>query len=178
MKENNNAISPAQILYPVILLCVSFLLLMAFQMSQIMRDRASLNDLRAQQEKGIEDSQRIQAQLVALIVGTQKLASEGDEHAQKIVDKLKAIGVIPQAQPQVVPPQSTMKQPGLVPAQPPAPQAASSQPPMPVPMAPVAQPRPQEVAPAPQPPAAATFAEPVAPAPVPVAAPEPGPVKP
>jgi hypothetical protein len=100
MKDTDTRVTTAQLLYPLSVMAVALFLFFAFQMAQVLRDHDGLIAARAQQEKGVEDSQKIQAQLVALVVGTQKLAGEGNENAKKIVDRLKAVGVIPQKQPQ------------------------------------------------------------------------------
>jgi hypothetical protein len=91
--NKNNQLTTTQILVPVSLIAFTLTLLFAFQTSQILRDRDSLNLAKIQQEKPYEDSQRLQLQLQSLVLGTQKLADQGDENAKVIVNKLKDLGI-------------------------------------------------------------------------------------
>jgi len=81
------------LLFPISLLAFTLMLLFAFQTTQILRDRDVLHETKGGQEKAFEDSQRLQAQLNALLLGTQKLADQGDKNAKVIVDKLKELGI-------------------------------------------------------------------------------------
>jgi hypothetical protein len=118
MKEANHncSISVHHLLYPLSAIAFTIFLFFAFQMTQVLHDRDFLIASKGQQEKAVEDSQRLQAQLVALIVGTQKLAAEGDKNAQNVVEKLKSIGVIPQPRPQQAIPGGEPVAPAPVPA--------------------------------------------------------------
>jgi len=82
------------ILVPVSLMAFTMMLLFAFQGTQIMRDRDALHEAKGQQEKAFVDSQRVQEQVKALLVGTQQLAEKGNKNAQEISARLKQAGII------------------------------------------------------------------------------------
>jgi len=84
----------SHILFPLSLLAFVIFLMMAFQTSQILRDRDALHIAKDQQNKPLEESQKLQTQLDALAVGTQKLAGQGDKNAQAIIDRMKQLGIV------------------------------------------------------------------------------------
>jgi alkyl hydroperoxide reductase subunit AhpF len=51
------------------------------------------------QQNALSAGQKLNAQFGGLVVGTQKLAQEGNKSAQTIVERLKQLGVIPPEQP-------------------------------------------------------------------------------
>jgi hypothetical protein len=112
------------LLVPISLMSLTMLLVLAFQTMQILRDRDALNNARGQQEKAFEDSQRLQGQLNALLLGTKKLADEGNKDAVGIVDKLKTLGI-------QINPQAAGQQGEAIPAAP-VPAATEKQEPGPV----------------------------------------------
>jgi hypothetical protein len=81
------------LLFPISLMAFTLMLLFTFQSMQILRDRDVLHETKGSQEKAFEDSQRLTAQLNALLLGTQQLADQGDKNAKTIVDKLKELGI-------------------------------------------------------------------------------------
>lgn len=87
-------LTPKCLLLPILVVSFTFALQFAFQTTQIIRDRGLLHELKGQQEKSFEDSQRLQAQLNALLVGTQQLADQGNKNAKAITDKLKEAGIV------------------------------------------------------------------------------------
>lgn len=97
MFSTNGKITIMQILFPVSLLAFVVFIMMAFQTMQILRDREALHNAKLQQEKPIEEAQRVQAQLNALAGGTLQLAQKGDKDAQAIIDRMKQLGITVQA---------------------------------------------------------------------------------
>ncbi|NTU76788.1 MAG: hypothetical protein HGA90_03095 [Alphaproteobacteria bacterium] len=91
--KHDNRVTVTHLLVPISLLAFIMTLLFAFQTTQILRERDGLNLAKGQQEKAFEDSQRLQTQLQALVVGTQKLAEGGNKNAQAIAARLKQLGV-------------------------------------------------------------------------------------
>jgi len=53
--------------------------MLAFQMTQSLRDRDALHQAKAQQDKPFEDVQKLQSSAYALALGTRKLADGGDK---------------------------------------------------------------------------------------------------
>jgi|GEM_PF-731503 len=92
-------ITMTQLLTPMIFMALTLLILFCFQMSQILHDRDSLNQSISQQEPSIQEAQKINAQFGGLVMGTRRLAEQGNKGAAALVDQLKQIGVIPQDMP-------------------------------------------------------------------------------
>lgn len=99
MAPASDKITVSRLLVPVVLMAGTMLLLFAFQMTQIVRDRDALQRAVGQQETPFQQGQKLNAQFGGLVVGTQKLAQEGNKSAQTIVERLKQLGVIPPEQP-------------------------------------------------------------------------------
>lgn len=91
---NDQQLTIKHLLIPINIVAFVMMLLLAFQTSQLLRDRAALRDNRMQQSKAFEDSQKLQSQLSALLVGTQKLAEAGNKDAKVIAGRLKDLGII------------------------------------------------------------------------------------
>src|ERR1700677_2559226 len=89
----NGKVTIAQILLPVSLIGFVVFLMLAFEFTQIMRDRNAMRQAMTQQEKPLEDVQRVQTQLNALAIGTQKLADNGDSNAKGIIDRMNKLGI-------------------------------------------------------------------------------------
>lgn len=101
MNECNNdkccgckGFSLAQLFIPVVVVAMTLLAMLAFQFSQVLHERGALQEAMMRQEKPLEDSQKLQAQVRAIVAGTVKLADGGDKNAKPIVEKLKQLGVI------------------------------------------------------------------------------------
>lgn len=95
--KNNCKFTMAQVLFPVSLLSFTLLLLFAFQTTQILRDRTSLREVVAQQDRPFEDSNKLLTQLQAIVAGTQKLSDGGNKSAKLVIDRLKTMGVLGEA---------------------------------------------------------------------------------
>jgi hypothetical protein len=93
MTSSKNSLTAAHVLFPLSLLAFVIFMLMAFQASQILRDRDALHAAKTQQDKPLEESQKLQTQLDALAIGTKKLAEQGDKNAQSIIDRMKQLGI-------------------------------------------------------------------------------------
>lgn len=91
--NSEKKVTVGQLLVPVSLLSFIIMILFAFQTTQILRDRDALHETKGQQEKPIQDSQKLQAQLSALVLGTQKLSDQGDKNAKQVIDRLKELGI-------------------------------------------------------------------------------------
>lgn len=91
---SNEKITPSQVLLPVFLLALSMLVFLGFQTSLLVNDRTAISNNYAQQEKPLEQSAKIKAQLTALVSGTVKLAQSGNKNAQVITDQLKKSGLL------------------------------------------------------------------------------------
>jgi hypothetical protein len=89
----NGKVTAAQILLPVSLVAFVVFLFLAFQFTQVMRDRDAMHQALAQQDKPMEDVQKLQAQLNSLAIGTQKLADNGDKDAKAIIDRMNKLGI-------------------------------------------------------------------------------------
>jgi hypothetical protein len=86
-------ITVAQVLVPLSLVAFILFIMLAFQTSQILRDRDVLHQQKSRQDKPMEDTQKVQAQLDALAVGTKKLAEGGNKSAQAIIARMKQMGI-------------------------------------------------------------------------------------
>jgi predicted histidine transporter YuiF (NhaC family) len=93
MDNQNNSISACQILTPITLLAFVVFLSLGFQTVQVVRDRDALHQAITQQDKLLEDSRKIQAQLTALAGGTKTLADGGDKSAIAIITRLQQNGI-------------------------------------------------------------------------------------
>lgn len=89
----NGGFTASQVLLPLSLVALVVFLGTAFQTTQVFRDRGTLHQVKSQQDKPLEDTRRLQAQLDALAVGTLKLADQGDKNAQAIIERLKKLGI-------------------------------------------------------------------------------------
>ena len=94
MSSKDQKITMTQVLLPLALVSFTLFLMLAFQMTQSLRDRDALHQAKAQQDKPFEDVQKLQAQLSALALGTKKLADGGDKNAQDIITQLKKAGIV------------------------------------------------------------------------------------
>jgi hypothetical protein len=99
MASQNNSVSSCEILLPVLLVAFVLFLSLSFQTMQIMRDREALHQFVSQQDKPLEDSRKIQAQVSALALGTKRLADGGDKNAIAIIDRLQKLGISVGGQP-------------------------------------------------------------------------------
>ncbi|MBV8061093.1 MAG: hypothetical protein JO253_06170, partial [Alphaproteobacteria bacterium] len=52
-----------------------------------------LQSVKSQQDKPLEETTKVQAQLNALALGTKKLADGGDKDAQTIITRMKQAGI-------------------------------------------------------------------------------------
>ena len=92
------------LLVPVAVMALTMALFFVFQMTQVMRDRTALNQAVTQLETPYAESQKLNTQFGGLVVGTRKLAEEGNETAKELVARLKQIGVLPEQDPQAAAP--------------------------------------------------------------------------
>jgi len=83
-----NGLSP-----PVILVVVSLFVLMAFQTSQAIHDRRTLEELGRSQEATVQEAVKLRQQLQTLASKTAELAAAGDAGAKSVIDQMKRQGV-------------------------------------------------------------------------------------
>lgn len=116
MVSNTDKISTTHLLVPMGVMALSLVMLFAFQTNQVLKEREALQQNLAKLEAPLEQSQKLNAQFGGLVVGTQKLAAEGNAIAKDFVGRLKKIGVImePKAEASDVAP--VQAPPGMVPA--------------------------------------------------------------
>lgn len=81
------------LLFPLSLIALTLLLFLGFQARELCKERDNLKNNIVQQQKPFEESQKLQAQLAALVGGTEKLAESGSKGAKEIAEQLKKIGV-------------------------------------------------------------------------------------
>ncbi len=93
MSTKETKITAGQLIFPVSLISFVVFIMLAFQTSQLLRERDALHFAKAQQDKPLEESQKVQAQVNALAVGTKKLADQGNKGAAAIIDRMKQAGV-------------------------------------------------------------------------------------
>ncbi len=91
---SSDRLSMRQILMPLVVMAFTMALFFAFQMTQVMRDRDNLNRNYGAQETAFTESQKLNSQFGGLVVGTQKLAKDGNQTAVELEKRLKQIGVI------------------------------------------------------------------------------------
>jgi|GEM_PF-1208022 hypothetical protein len=125
----NGKVTIGQVLFPVSLVAFVLFIMLAFQMTQIMRDREAMHQAKAQQDKPIEDAQKVQTQLSALALGTKKLADKGDKDAKGIIDRMSKLGITVNENAPVAPAAGAL--PGAAPSAMPAMAAPQSAPPAP-----------------------------------------------
>lgn len=99
----NGKISTAQILLPLSLVAFTLFLMLGFQTTQIVADRAALQKGLADQEKPLEETKKVQQQVTALAQGTMQLAQKGNKSAKAIIDRMKQAGLINEAAPAAAP---------------------------------------------------------------------------
>jgi hypothetical protein len=90
---NNGKVTDTHILQAVGLVAFVLFLTMAFQLSQVLRDRENLHDALARQDQPLENLVHIQNQLDALAVGTLNLAQKDDRNAKDIIERMKQLGI-------------------------------------------------------------------------------------
>lgn len=91
--KDNFKITAGQLIFPVSLIAFVVFIMLAFQTSQLLRERDALHAAKAQQDKPVEESQKVQTQLDALAVGTKKLADQGNKSAETIIERMKQAGI-------------------------------------------------------------------------------------
>ncbi len=72
---------------------VSLILWFGFQAFQLVGDRNSLRVVRANQERAMQASEKIQAQFKTLVTKTAELANQGHAGAKMVIDELQKTGV-------------------------------------------------------------------------------------
>jgi hypothetical protein len=89
----NGKITPAQILMPVGILSLVVFVFLGFQFVEILHDRQNMHQAMEQQQQPLTDALKVQQQLNALAIGTQKLADKGDKDAEAIIQRMNKLGI-------------------------------------------------------------------------------------
>lgn len=89
----SDKITAAQLALPVSLICLVVTGFLGFQTSLLVSDRTSLHQAYEQQQKGVEQVEKVKAQLNTLAVGTLKLSRQGNKDAENIIIQLKKAGI-------------------------------------------------------------------------------------
>lgn len=85
--------STQQILFPLLLTSLALCGALAFQTVETINQKNAYIEAIKQQEKPLEDIERVRAQIDALATGTLKLSQQGNANATYVVDKLKKMGI-------------------------------------------------------------------------------------
>ncbi len=72
---------------------VALILWFGFQAFQLVRDRSSLQVVKANQETAMQESEKIRTQFQNLMTKTAELASQGHAGAKMVIDELQKRGV-------------------------------------------------------------------------------------
>ena len=130
--------SPTKLLLPTLLIGVALASVLTFQLTEIQGQQKNITATLAEQSNALETVRKINSQLEALVVGTSRLAQNGNPHAQTLVNQLREAGITIKEE---APAPSAQTQQAPVAANPPTIAAAPVQIPNPVPPLPeVAQP--------------------------------------
>ena len=88
---------------PFVILALSVTGWAAFQMTQLLRERDSLETAHSSQERPMENSKKLRDQLDGLARETQLLANKGNAGARLIVEELKKRGITINPEPPAAP---------------------------------------------------------------------------
>ena len=78
---------------PVGIGLVALLVLLGFQVNQLIVDRQALSELAQRQEKPLTEAKAVRAQLDAIAAGVRRLSEDGNLHAKKVVAALAKQGI-------------------------------------------------------------------------------------
>jgi hypothetical protein len=78
---------------PLLLTMIAVLIWFAFQTVQLFLERSNLSALKTNLESPMQESQKLQTQLQALITKTAELASQGNTAAKAAVEELEKRGI-------------------------------------------------------------------------------------
>ena len=78
---------------PLLLVVLALLLMTGFQTIQLSREHELLNSRLQFQTGPLEESRKIREQLQAVATSTARLADNGNENAQRIIDQLQKAGI-------------------------------------------------------------------------------------
>jgi hypothetical protein len=84
---------------PLALIVVAFVIMVAFQTVQLVRERGHLGDLKLAQEPTVQEGLKLRQQLDSLGAKTAALADGGNANAKAIVEELRRNNIIVKANP-------------------------------------------------------------------------------
>ena len=113
--------SPTKLLLPTLLIGVALASVLTFQLTEIQGQQKNITATLAEQSNALETVRKINSQLEALVVGTSRLAQNGNPHAQTLVNQLREAGITIKEE---APAPSAQTQQAPVAANPPAPAPA------------------------------------------------------
>lgn len=79
--------------FPLILTIVSLLVWFGFQTVQLVVERGNLSLVKGNLEAPMQESQKVRAQLEALINKTSELAKQGNANAKTVIEELEKRGI-------------------------------------------------------------------------------------
>jgi hypothetical protein len=82
-----------QLSLPVLLISLCLLISFSFQTYILLHDHSALAQTRDQQEKLVQEAQRVKTQVDALALGTLKLSQQGNKDAGAIIKRMKDLGI-------------------------------------------------------------------------------------
>jgi len=78
---------------PVAFLAVAFVLLLGFQMAQLIREGRAIGQVRTAQEPTVQEGLRLRAQLNSIAGKTAALADTGNASAKAIIEDMRKLGI-------------------------------------------------------------------------------------
>ncbi len=86
---------------------IAIVLWFGFQAFQLVRDRSSLQVVKANQETAMQESEKIRSQFQTLMTKTAELANKGHAGAKMVIDELQKRGLGVGAAPEEKPPEKS-----------------------------------------------------------------------
>jgi hypothetical protein len=89
----SDKITASHVLFPVGILSLVITLLLGYQTTLLFADRDALHHQYADQDKPLQQIEKIKAQVNALAIGTLRLSQQGNKDASTLIAELKKSGV-------------------------------------------------------------------------------------
>ncbi len=78
---------------PILLVVLSLILMVGFQLTQLLKGRATIKAKLEAQEVPLQESKKVRQQLDVIVKQTYQLAVNGNKNAEKIVTQMKRAGL-------------------------------------------------------------------------------------
>lgn len=92
-EENSVETAGRSSFLPILLLALVLLTQLIFQLVQLRSERNGLQELTANQQTPLEESQRMRAQLDGIAADTARLADQGNANAKAVIEELRRRGI-------------------------------------------------------------------------------------